>query len=148
MSRHASALSRHVATLRICSSLHSLYSMLSTSASQLALMTFSLTPTVPQVLPSSSWLSMTTRTRGGGAGVAVDDADLVIDQLHAAEVREMAIERFSQGGVQGVHRAVALGHFVPHFVADAQLDGGFGRRARRRRRFRRRRGSAAARSAA
>ena len=35
------------------------------------------------VVPSSSWLSMTTRTRGGGAGLGVDDADLVIDQVHA-----------------------------------------------------------------
>ena len=40
----------------------------------------------------------------------------------------MAVERLSQGGVQGVHRAVALGHFVPHFVADAELHRGFGRR--------------------
>ena len=39
----------------------------------------------------------------------------------------MAIERFSQGGVQGVHRAVALGHLVPHLAADAELDGGLGR---------------------
>ena len=107
----------------------SLYSMLSTRASQLASMTFSWTPTVPQVLPSSSWLSITTRTRGGGAGVGVDHADLVIDQLHAAEVREVTIQRLSQGGVQGIHGAVALGHFVPHFVADAELDGRLGDRA-------------------
>src|SRR3990170_847577 len=45
-----------------CSSLNSLYSILSTSASQLAVITFSWTPTVPQVLPPSSWLSITTRT--------------------------------------------------------------------------------------
>ena len=43
------------------SSLHSLYSKLSTRAIQLASMMFSLTPTVPQT-SFSSWLSMTTRT--------------------------------------------------------------------------------------
>src|SRR5690606_13602972 len=42
-------------------SLHSLYSMLSTRACQLASITFSWTPTVPQV-PWSSALSMITRT--------------------------------------------------------------------------------------
>ena len=122
--------------------------MLSTSASQLALMTFSLTPTVPQVLPSLVLAFDDDADGGGGAGVAVDDADFVIDQLHAAQVRKVPIERFSQGGVQGVHGAVALGHFVPHFVADAELDRGFGRGLAVADRFRRRRGSAAARSAA
>ena len=71
---------------------------------------------------------MTTRTRGGGAGVAVDDADLVIDQLHAAEVRETAIKRLSQRAVQGVHRAVALAHSCAHLAADAELHRGLGRR--------------------
>ena len=44
----------------------------------------------------------------------------------------MAVQRLSQGGVQGVDRAVPLGHLVAHLAADAELDRGFGRRLRRR----------------
>ena len=115
--------------------------MLSTSASQLASMMFSLTPTVPQT-SSSSRLSMTTRTRGGGAGVGVDDADLVVDQLHLGEVGRMPHQRLPQGGVEGVHRAVALAHGVLDRVADAELHRRLGDRRARRRRSRRSRGSA------
>src|SRR5215203_892651 len=39
---------------------------------------------------------------GRGTGVAIDDPDLVIDQLDAPQVRELTIKRFSQRGVQGV----------------------------------------------
>lgn len=56
-------------------SLNSLYSTLSTSASQLASMTFSLTPTVLQT-SFSSRLSMTTRTRA-----AVPSAELMTRTL-------------------------------------------------------------------
>src|SRR4051812_7411453 len=45
---------------------------------------------------------------GGRAGLAVDHADLVVDQLNCPEVREMPIKRFSQGGVQGVDGPIAL----------------------------------------
>ena len=51
-------------------SLNSLYSKESTSASQLASMMFSLTPTVPHTLPSSR-LSMTTRTRAAVPSLAL-----------------------------------------------------------------------------
>ena len=33
---------------------------------------------------------------------------------------------FAQGGVQGVHRAVAVGHLVPHFAVHADLHGRLG----------------------
>ena len=57
--------------------------MASTSASQLASMTFSLTPTVPQTAVVVLALDDDAHARGG-AGPGVDDADLVIDQLHLA----------------------------------------------------------------
>ena len=76
------------------SSLQSLYSMLSTKASQLALITFSWTPTVPQVLPSSSSAFDHDADGGGGAGLRIDHAHFVVDQLHAAEAGEVAVERF------------------------------------------------------
>ena len=99
--------------------------MASTSAFQLASMMFSLTPTVPQT-SCSSRLSMVDAHAGGGAGFAVDDADFVIDKVHLAEVREGAVEGFSQGGIEGVHGAVAFGDFVADVFADAEFDGGFG----------------------
>ena len=95
------------------SSLYSLYSKLSTRASQLASMMFSLTPTVPQT--SSLVAAFDDHAdAGGGAGFGVDDPDLVVDQLHVAKVREMPVQGLAQGGVEGVHRAVPFGHFVPH----------------------------------
>ena len=38
----------------------------------------------------------------------------------------MPFERLAHGGVQGVDRAVALGHLVADLLADAELDGGLG----------------------
>ena len=89
-------------------------------------MMFSLTPTVPQT-SCSSRLSIDDADAGGGAGLGVDDADLVVDQLHLGQVRKGAVQGLAQGGVEGVDRAVPFGHFVPHLVADAQLDRGLGR---------------------
>ena len=59
---------------------------------------------------------------GGGAGAGVDDADLVVDQLHLAEPGIVPLERLAEGAVEGVHRAVPLAHGVLDDVADLELD--------------------------
>ena len=109
-------------------------------------MTFSCTPTVPHDVVVVAAFDHHADA-GGGGRFAVDDADLVIDKVHVGEVREVAVEGLAQGGVEGVHRAVAFGHFVADCVADRSLTRRFGDR-RRRRGSRRSRGTSAARSAA
>ncbi len=61
---------------------------------------------------------------GGGAAVAVDDADLVVDEFHLLELRVEADERAAQRGVERVHGAVALGHGVDFLAVDRELDRG------------------------
>ena len=75
---------------------------------------------------------MTTRTRAAVPASGVDDADLVVDQVHLAEARDSALEGLAQGGVEGVDRAVALAHGVLDVVADPELDRRLGQRRRRR----------------
>ena len=63
---------------------------------------------------------------GRRAGFGVDHPDLVIEQVHLPQAGEAAVERLAKRGVQGVHRAVALGHFVPQFAMHAEFHGRFG----------------------
>src|SRR5690242_12588285 len=48
------------------------------------------------------------------ASPRVDDADLVVDELHLAESRKVAFERFAKRTVEGIDRAIAF--------ADGMLD--------------------------
>ena len=88
-------------------SLESLCSKASTRASQLASMTFSETPTVPQTDVVVLALDHDADP-GGGAGAGVDHADLVVDEVHLLEPREVPLEGLAQGAVEGVDRAVPL----------------------------------------
>src|SRR5713226_2943307 len=60
--------------------------------------------------------------RGGGPGVAVEDAHLVIVEAHLVERRKRGTERFAQGRVEGVHGAVAGRGRVVQVAADVDLD--------------------------
>src|SRR4051794_2966580 len=60
---------------------------------------------------------------GGGPGPGVDDADLVVNELHLSESREVPFERLAQGPIEGIDRAVPFADRVLDVVADAELDG-------------------------
>ena len=51
---------------------------------------------------------------GGRPGPGVDDAHLVIDQLHLRQARVERLQRLAQRAVEGVHRAVAFADRVHH----------------------------------
>ena len=64
--------------------------------------------------------------RGAGGGLAIEDADFVIDQLDVGDVRVDLRERFAGGGVERVHGAVTFGGGVVEFAIDGDLDHGLG----------------------
>jgi hypothetical protein len=109
----------------------SLCSKASTSASQLASMTFSETPTVPQTASASLALDDDADPRGG-AGAGVDDAHLVVDQVHLASRGKCRSRALRTGAVQGVDRAVPLADGVLDGSPDPELDRRLGDAARRR----------------
>src|SRR4051812_22760581 len=57
-----------------------------------------------------------------GAVALVEDADLVVDELDVAQVRVDLGDRGAQGGVERVHRAVALGGADVALAVDPNLD--------------------------
>ena len=93
----------------------------STSASQLASMTFSCTPIAPQVLVAVGGVEQHARGRAGRLPL-VEDADLVVDELDVAQVRQALADRGPQRAVERVHRAVALGRAHEALGADPELD--------------------------
>ena len=65
---------------------------------------------------------MMTRVRAAVAGVAVEDADLVVDEVDVVDRRVERPERLAQRGVEGVDRAVAVGRGVQGLAVDLDLD--------------------------
>ena len=78
----------------------------STSACHDASMMLSATPTVPHVSSPSPEV-MSTRVLAAGALRLVEDADLVVEQRHLAQVGVEVLERLAQRVVERVHRPVA-----------------------------------------
>jgi hypothetical protein len=60
--------------------------------------------------------------------LAVEDADLVVDQMDRVELRVEGAQGLAEGGVQGVDRAVAVGGGVEHLARDLDLDRGLGQK--------------------
>ena len=93
----------------------------STSASHDASMTFSCTPIAPQVDVAVGRVEQHARRRAGRLPL-VEDADLVVDELDVAQVRQALADRGAQRAVQGMHGAVALGGAHEALRADPELD--------------------------
>gem|GEM_PF-5843598 len=58
---------------------------------------------------------------GSGTLGAVDDPHFVIFQLHAFDSRINGYQRFAQGAIESVHRAVAFRHSVLFLFVDRQF---------------------------
>ena len=58
--------------------------------------------------------------------LAVEDAHLVVDEVHRLELRVERRERLAQRGVERVDRAVAVGRGVEDLALDLDLDGRLG----------------------
>ena len=97
--------------------------MLSISAENEASMMFAETPTVDQVSPAPSALSIITRGHRAGRLVGRQDAHLVIDQPPILEVGRVFAEVLAQRRVERIDRTAALGHRHQMLVADSDLDG-------------------------
>ena len=97
----------------------------STSASQLASITFSCTPIAPHVSMAVGGVEQHARDRAGRLPL-VEDADLVVDELDVAQVRIGLGDRLAQRGVQRVDGAVALGGADVALAVDPDLDRGLG----------------------
>ena len=61
---------------------------------------------------------------GGGPGVRVHHAHLVVDQVHVPDGRVEVLQRLAQRPVQCVHGTVAFARRVLHLSLDGQLDRG------------------------
>ena len=59
---------------------------------------------------------------GGGGGIPVEDAHLVVHEVDAVELRIEGAQRLAQRRVQGVDRTVAVGGSVEHLAVDLDLD--------------------------
>ena len=82
---------------------------------------FSETP----IVPHSRWPSVESSKHAGhgpGAVVLVEDAHLVVGQLDVGELRVAGADRGAQGLVEGVNRAVALGHLDVALAVEDDLD--------------------------
>ena len=97
----------------------------STSASQLASITFSWTPIAPQRVVAVGGVEQHARDRAGRLPL-VEDADLVVDELDVAQVRIGLGDRLAQRGVERVDRAVALRGADVALAIDPDLDGRLG----------------------
>ena len=85
-------------------------------------MTFSATPTVDHS-PRPSLVETRTRVVELGAVRALQDADLVVDQLQLGELRVDPLQAHAQRPVQRVDRAVALGGGDDPLALGPQLHG-------------------------
>ena len=103
------------------------YSSESWSAASEAAMMFASAPAVSHV-PVSCPVSMITRVRAAGGRLAVEDADLVVDQVHLVERGVERAQRLAQRQVERVDRPVAVGGGVQHLAVDLDLDAGLGAR--------------------
>src|SRR3990172_2614989 len=63
---------------------------------------------------------------GAGGGVGIEDPDLVVVEVDGVEDRVERAERLPEGGIQRVHRAVAIGRRVEDLAVNLDLDGGLG----------------------
>jgi len=80
-----------------------------TSASQLASITSSETPTVDQLLVPSEPFDQPTRTLAGGAFARIENANLVISQAHVTDLRIERRDAFAQADIEGIDGAIACG---------------------------------------
>ena len=83
-------------------------------------MMFGETPTVNQRSPGP--IAELDQDAGDGVGAALEDADLVVDELEVLDQILVLAEILAQRHVEGVDRAVALGRRDQHLVADPDLD--------------------------
>ena len=114
----------------------SAYSSESTSASQDAAMTFSLTPIEPHDVVAVGGVEQHARDGVGALGL-VEDADLEVDELDVLQVRVDLADRVAQRAVERVDRAVALGRAHVALAVDPDLDRRLASRPCRRRASRR-----------
>ena len=66
--------------------------------------------------------SMTTRVRAAVAASAVEDADLVVDEVDLVDARVERPERLAQRGIERVDRPVAVGGGVQDLAVHLHLD--------------------------
>ena len=92
-------------------------------------MMFASAPAVIHV--PDSWPGLDDHPRpGGGRGVTVDDADLVVHQVHAVESGVERAERLAEGEVERLNRPVAVGGGVEDLTVDLDLHARLGARRR------------------
>ena len=94
-------------------------------------MMFASAPAVIQVPDSMSGLDDHSRPRGGRS-ITIDDADLVVDEVHAIEGRVEDAERLAEREVERVNRAISICRGVKDLAVHLDLHARLGTRLRRR----------------